>query len=196
MGNIFVTFIAPDQKNMDLALPDHIPSQFIANALANINKLSVEKTQICCLEFGNGEFWRDLSPGETLEDGQVINGHYIRLKLDAGLKENCGWLRAENGLKFPLKKNNLVGRQDAIKSLSLDIDLSSLDAHRVVSRIHATIMLVDHIWMVLDEGSKHGTWVNQKHITAKQRFILRDGDVLEFGLQGKGVRLHLEVHSK
>lgn len=195
MGNIFVTFIAPNQKNIDLALPDHIPSQFIANALANANKLSVEKTQICCLEFGNGEIWRDLSPGETLEDGQVINGYCIRLKLDAGLKGNRAWLIAENGLKFPLKKTNLVGRQDAKKSLTLDIDLSSLDVNRVVSRKHATIMLVDHIWMVLDEGSKHGTWVNQKHVTMNQRFILRDGDQIEFGLQEKGVRLHFENHS-
>ena len=48
-----------------------------------------------------------------------------------------------------------------------------------VSRRHAYLKQVRHFWLVYDQGSANGTWVNGARVENLQ--ILRDGDVLRVG---------------
>jgi hypothetical protein len=53
--------------------------------------------------------------------------------------------------------------------------------NEVVSRRHATIFLRDGEYVLRDEGSTNGTFVNNRKIKEQ---VLRDGDTVELGLDG------------
>jgi pSer/pThr/pTyr-binding forkhead associated (FHA) protein len=51
-----------------------------------------------------------------------------------------------------------------------------------VSRHHATIEPIeDHEWLLRDEGSSNGTFLNGFHLRGRTGFCLRQGDVIEIG---------------
>lgn len=78
------------------------------------------------------------------------------------------------GRRWPLEQSVLIGRGE-------DCDITLPDRH--VSRHHARIFWVDGRYCVEDLGSKNGTHVNGRELTAPQ--FLEDGDEIQIALRFK-----------
>jgi phosphoserine phosphatase RsbU/P len=64
-------------------------------------------------------------------------------------------------------------------------------AERCVSRHHAVLQRRDDSYLLVDQGSSHGTWVNGQRV---QHVLLRDGDILQFG-SPEALRIRFQVGS-
>jgi len=82
------------------------------------------------------------------------------------------------GQRFPLGEFTRLGR-------SLENNIALSDAQ--VSRKHAAIQKVGPIFVILDNGSANGTYVNEKRVS--DRAHLRLGDVIRIG----NTRLRIEL---
>lgn len=85
----------------------------------------------------------------------------------------------ELGQYWPiLQGRNVIGRRDA--ATGLDIEVS----HPTTSSLHAVLLAAARPGRVLveDTNSTNGTFVNDNMIVPGQRWELRDGDHLRFGL--------------
>jgi len=60
----------------------------------------------------------------------------------------------------------------------------------LVSAMHATLLYRDGQYVLHDEGSRNGTFVNAEKITERE---LEDGDLVQFGAGGPGARLILRA---
>lgn len=59
----------------------------------------------------------------------------------------------------------------------------------IVSRLQATLSFNDGKYLIRDESSRNGTFINDRKITQQ---VLRDGDVIEFGLGGPSARFEVD----
>jgi len=76
-----------------------------------------------------------------------------------------------------------VGRVDPVTGIRPDVDLTSLDSQRSVSRRHAKVVrLGSEFEVVEDIGTMNGTFVNDRRIATGHPVRLRDGDKVRFGL--------------
>jgi pSer/pThr/pTyr-binding forkhead associated (FHA) protein len=75
-----------------------------------------------------------------------------------------------------------VGRATDGQPILPDVDLSPFDAYaQGVSRLHATIKIVDHGVVITDLGSSNGTRVNGQKIVPHIDYPLNHGDVMALG---------------
>jgi hypothetical protein len=75
-----------------------------------------------------------------------------------------------------------IGRATDGQTVLPDVDLSPFDAYaQGVSRLHATIKIVDHGVVVTDSGSSNGTRVNGQKIVPHIDYPLNHGDVIALG---------------
>jgi len=75
-----------------------------------------------------------------------------------------------------------IGRADRVTGFSPEIDLSSLDAERTLSRRHAKIVRKDGDYFVREEvGAFNGTFVNGQRVQAGVDVRLTTGDRVRFG---------------
>lgn len=65
-----------------------------------------------------------------------------------------------------------------------------------VSRLHATLVKEDEDFVLYDEGSKNGTWVNERRLPFKGQTVLEDGDVIELGRGSVQLRFEREEQLK
>jgi len=79
------------------------------------------------------------------------------------------------------QRRTLIGRADPASGSFADIDLSSLDPHSTVSRYHARIIFDHHQFYIEDLGSRNGTAINFVQLRPNVRYILSNGDLVEFG---------------
>ncbi|MDQ7006268.1 MAG: cyclic nucleotide-binding domain-containing protein [Acidobacteriota bacterium] len=88
------------------------------------------------------------------------------------------------GAIFPLQGEQvLVGRYDPVTEIQPEIDLTGVDTHRSVSRRHSRLTRSSEGWMVAEEvGALNGTFVNGVRLAPGQQVLLRDGDVVSFGM--------------
>ena len=85
-------------------------------------------------------------------------------------------------LVFPLNKGvNSVGRRDRITNTVPDVDLSTLDQDRAVSRKHAEASYSGGRISLRDLGSTNGTFVNNEPLALQVERELNDGDRVSFG---------------
>lgn len=76
-----------------------------------------------------------------------------------------------------------VGRVDRLTGFSPDIDLSSLDTQRTLSRRHAKIVRKDGDYYVREEiGTRNGTFVNGTRVQTGVDVKLASGDNVRFGM--------------
>jgi CRP-like cAMP-binding protein len=76
-----------------------------------------------------------------------------------------------------------IGRADPVTGILPDIDLTSLDSNRSVSRRHAKIIRNGSEFMVIEEvGTVNGTFVNDQRIPTGMPVPLRNGDIVKIGL--------------
>ena len=79
----------------------------------------------------------------------------------------------------PLSK---IGRAAGTTEI-INIDLTPLDQGRIVSRVHAIIVCRNGHYLIKDNNSHNGTWVNGQRLVANQDYLLNDGDDIRFGSQ-------------
>jgi CRP-like cAMP-binding protein len=86
-------------------------------------------------------------------------------------------------IALPDKDESLVGRADPKGGYVPDIDLTSLDSQRSLSRRHARIVRKGGELFVKEEpGVRNGTFVNGKAVRAGMSAAVKDGDEVSFGL--------------
>jgi pSer/pThr/pTyr-binding forkhead associated (FHA) protein len=76
-----------------------------------------------------------------------------------------------------------IGRFDPVTGLKPEVDLSSLDLNRSVSRHHARLTLDGGVYNVTEEvGALNGTSINGKKLLSGKTARIRSGDVLSLGM--------------
>jgi serine/threonine protein kinase len=94
-------------------------------------------------------------------------------------------LFAENGQSFAVAQETVVlGRNVPLKNILNDIDLTSLDTKKIISRQHAKIQRENNEFVLQDLGSRNGTFVNGSRLAPTEPHTLVSGDVIEFGSDG------------
>jgi len=84
---------------------------------------------------------------------------------------------------FSTGDETTIGRADPVTGILPDIDLTSVDNNRSVSRRHAKIIKSGDEYHALEEvGTVNGTYVNDQRIPTGVPVTLHDGDLLKIGL--------------
>ena len=89
------------------------------------------------------------------------------------------------GTEFFFSKGDetTIGRADPVTGILPDIDLTSVDANRSVSRRHAKIICSGHEYFMLEEvGTVNGTYVNEQRIPTGTPVMIHSGDAIKIGL--------------
>ena len=95
------------------------------------------------------------------------------------------FVHVESGSQFPLPaaSDAIVGRADPRTKFQPDIELSSADAHRSLSRRHAVVKRVGTGYQIVEEPRvANGTFVNGTRLSMGVAAPIRDGDEVSFGL--------------
>lgn len=80
-------------------------------------------------------------------------------------------------------KRNLIGRYDPTIGICPDIDISTFDPQKTVSRKHAVIHRIDDESFLEEEmGVINGTYLNGEKLEAGKKYPITDGDRIHFGL--------------
>ncbi len=108
------------------------------------------------------------------------------LALGAAAGEGRSAVRLEvegESMTFPLSdSDSLIGRYDPITDLKPDVDLSSLDLKRTVSRSHARIFRTSEGRFIAEEvGAMNSTLVNGTRLVTGRPHRLADGDRITLG---------------
>ena len=89
-----------------------------------------------------------------------------------------------SGQAFPLasKPESTVGRPDSVTGILPDIDLSTVDTQRSISRRHAKLIREGTSFFVYEEiGTANGTFVNGERVKTGVKSEVRPGDEVRFG---------------
>jgi len=101
---------------------------------------------------------------------------------------------ATKGTRLILIEDGKDGRPYAVYDVThMGRDESRVDIafdHARVSRLHATLVKEDDDFVIYDQGSKNGTWINERRLPFKGHAVLETGDIVDLG-QG-GIRLRFE----
>jgi len=115
----------------------------------------------------------------TLEESGITEGPKAAPDPTARLVE------AATGRNFPLadKRETTVGRLDPVTGIHPDIDLSTVDTKRTISRRHARLRREeDGTFVVIEDvGTMNGTFVNGARLTAGRPMPVQAGDSVVFG---------------
>jgi len=85
---------------------------------------------------------------------------------------------------FPITmKTTLIGRYDPVIGICPDIDISSYDPQKTVSRKHALIVINDEGTFIEEEvGVINGTYLNGNKIDTGKKYRIENSDKIHFGL--------------
>jgi CRP-like cAMP-binding protein len=84
---------------------------------------------------------------------------------------------------FSTGAETTIGRADPVTGILPDIDLTSVDANRSVSRRHAKIIRSGDDYCVLEEvGTVNGTYVNEQRIPTGTPVTIHGEDAIKIGL--------------
>ncbi|MEA2329100.1 MAG: hypothetical protein QOE68_4059 [Thermoanaerobaculia bacterium] len=89
------------------------------------------------------------------------------------------------GAEFFFSKGDetTIGRADPVTGILPDVDLTSVDANRSVSRRHAKIICSGNQYFMLEEvGTVNGTYVNEQRIPTGTPVMIHNGDAIKIGL--------------
>ncbi|MCK4473371.1 MAG: FHA domain-containing protein, partial [Anaerolineae bacterium] len=101
---------------------------------------------------------------------------------------------ATKGTRLVLIEDGKDGRPYAVYDVThMGRDETKVDVafdHARISRLHATLVKEDEEFVLYDQGSKNGTWVNERRLPFKGHRVLENNDIIDLG-QG-GIRLRFE----
>ncbi len=89
-----------------------------------------------------------------------------------------------SGRQFPLtREEGYVGRRGQSSGNIPEIDLMGIPNEGVVSRAHARICWdgSQNAYMLVDNNSRNGTYLNGNHLSPKVQYRLKHGDSLQLG---------------
>jgi len=191
LTHAIVTVEVPPKQRVDLALPLNIPNRVLASALAQALDLPEVEKGIYLLSVKTEDGIIRLSPDVTLGDGGVLDGFILQLqqkevKTPAPVNtESKTFLQSESGDVFQLNAGTvMIGRRDVKRGVLVDIDLTPYDTAKAISRRHASIEKQDNEFFGTDLASTNGTTVNGKKLVPKEKHLLANGDMIEFGRDG------------
>ncbi len=196
MEQVTVTIQYGAGQLADLILPQEVPAQILAEAVASALGMRQQKGSLYTLALPGAQGPRPISPASTLENAKILCGAYLILSTEVAAIECGAYLLTETGLTLPLKPSSIIGRQDRAGSMPVDVDLGPLDTNKVVSRRHAMIRFVNNQYILEDTNSTNGTYVNSERIRPQQQGLLKDGDAICFGPEGRGVLLTLRCKNQ
>ena len=85
-------------------------------------------------------------------------------------------------MSVPQRKETTLGRASEGQPIVPDVDLTPYKAYEAgVSRMHASIKIIENQVMVIDLGSSNGTRINGKKIAPHTPAIVHHGDILSLG---------------
>jgi hypothetical protein len=182
MTNVAITLEHP-QGRIDLALPMDVPCHQLADGAARALRLPGS-----AFSFGlkTEQSMRRLPANVCLGEAGVLNGMVLVLIEDGPrgpVPSGGASLRFEDGEVLQLGTTALIGRRDVKRGNSVDVDLSSRDGGKIISRRHAEIGFKDG-YFLHDLGSVNGTWLNGQRLIPNQQYALSDGDEIVFGRKG------------
>ena len=123
-------------------------------------------------------------------DGTVLNTASLSGETSDGTLYNAvAWIQVEypdkSLVQFPLREgDNLIGRTPR-EGPRPDVEIQ--DPEKYVSRQHATLRVAGGMFILIDHGSKNGTYLNDQRMTPKQEYPVSKGDVIR--IEGRLLRL-------
>jgi pSer/pThr/pTyr-binding forkhead associated (FHA) protein len=191
MGEVVCTVLYGENESRDLVLPDHVPAHLLVNSIIMALGLSASKDSFFDLLVLKNESYHRISPSRNLQQAYILNGSVLKLVEEIDDKNGKGFLTSNEDLKLRLRENTIIGR--LTRDNHVDIDLSLLDTNHVVSRRHAVITRISHNYVVKDDNSRNGTFINGTRIPKEQSVTLHPNDQICFGSIEKGVVLKFSV---
>ncbi|BAJ64629.1 MULTISPECIES: FHA domain-containing protein [Anaerolinea] len=182
MSHVAVT-LEYDQKTFDLALPLHVPVYRLVEWILSYLNLSTTSGYRYTLAIKSANGIYRISPNTSLGERGVCHGMFLVLIKDDLQLQTESFLQTEGGKKIPIKsRKTILGRNDPNNGIYVDIDISSLaEKPSIISREHAKIEQDENNFYLVDLKSKNGTKLNGQWLTPQQKYLLNDGDVIEFG---------------
>ncbi|KAF3889229.1 MULTISPECIES: FHA domain-containing protein [Nostocales] len=89
-----------------------------------------------------------------------------------------------SGKEFRLRgEEGYIGRQSPVNPVLPEIDLSGISNEGIVSRSHARVYWdkSQNVYMLVDNNSRNGTYLNEKFLSPGIHYPLKDKDVLQLG---------------
>lgn len=190
MTHAVVTVEIDSKTSVDLALPLNIPNHVLAEAIAQVLVVDKEKKQQYSLAVKTEQGVVRIPAQSTLGDASVLDGFRLQLvhEKDAPPSRKVSTrphLETETGQIFSLDSDTaLLGRKDVKRGVIVDIDLAPIDSNKIISRKHALLENKKGDWVLTDQGSANGTWLNGHQLAARQPYPLQSGDEIMFGRNG------------
>lgn len=80
------------------------------------------------------------------------------------------------------EEHHIIGRYDENSNNYVHVDLNPFEGRKNgISRLHARLMHIGEQWMIEDLQSSNGTRINGRKLAPGQRYVVRNGDQLQFG---------------
>ncbi|GAA6614575.1 FHA domain-containing protein [Scytonema sp. NUACC26] len=89
-----------------------------------------------------------------------------------------------SGKEFRLHgEEGYIGRQSPVNPVLPEIDLSGISNEGIVSRSHARVYWdkSQNVYMLVDNNSRNGTYLNEKFLSPGIHYLLKDKDSLQLG---------------
>jgi hypothetical protein len=199
MTHAVVTLEISPKQRLDLALPLNVPNHVLAPAMAKALEMpnDGEGTYLLNVKTENGIV--RLSANTTLGEAGVLDGFVLQIQRRAGGAapvapeiKSTAFLQVESGEVFPLNKESIsIGRRDVKRGGMVDIDLTPFDSGKTASRRHAVIEGQAGKYLLRDQDSVNGTWVNNQRLDPRQPHPLQEGDIITFGRNGVQLKFML-----
>lgn len=191
---VVITLRYPNQQHLDLNLPADVPIQVLANAIARAVNIPEANSNNFLLVVCDGNRRVQLNEGKTLLDAGVMYGDI--LELVPGVTSSSGkeqkpqayeavsaYLVFQSGERFKLNPSiTRLGRW--APGNNVDVDLTSFDHSKRVSRHHALIENKHGDYFILDDESMNGTMLNGIQLKKGEQRMLTNGDQILLGGEG------------
>lgn len=187
MGEVVCTVIYSESQRRDLVLPDDVPVHLLVNAMASALGMPRNPDIFYELHIEKEKAQHRIPESRTLKQAFIFNGTVLRFSQEKDTPGKKAVLFGKEGLRFRLRENTIIGR--LTPDNHVDIDLTPLDVHQVVSRRHSVITRVSLHYLIKDAASLNGTFVNRVRVREDESVALHPGDEICFGTLEKGVRL-------
>ena len=198
MTSVFITLKFNPNQRVDLALPMDVPSKVLAPAIAQAIGL-IENDHVeygLAIREGNKQVAIDAS--RTLLEASVMFGDRLELvehapgSISDSTAERArmlvsAFLIFDTGERYKLNPGiTRLGRWSP--GNGVDVDLTTYDRGKRVSRSHAIIEFRHGSFFIVDDGSTNGTIVNCQKIEPGSECMMQNGDQIELGGDA-GVRM-------
>ena len=126
--------------------------------------------------------WFETYYREKVDDGTVLLEETSNLNTDyVFLPSDMTRLLFDNTMKLYDTDTN---QNIEIQSEKIDVGRNSkCDIHidnNYISQIHASFYHEDSCWFIMDQGSRNGTWLNDKKLALNTRYELYPSDIINF----------------